>query len=200
MTSGSSLPQVILGIDPGTNLMGYALISIQGKKPSMLALGVIELSKIDNHYARLRRIHDRVAMLVEQYHPDALAVEAPFFSKNVQSMLKLGRAQGVAIAAALARDIPVSEYEPRRIKQAIVGNGGASKEQVRAMLVRILALDDETLPPQLDATDALAAALCHYYEITSPFPRAAAPSSRGRSGSSSSSWADFVARNPSRVK
>lgn len=199
MTEAATSPQVILGIDPGTNLMGYALISVQGKKPVMLALGVIELSKIDNHYARLRRIHDRVTMLVEQYRPDSLAVEAPFFGKNVQSMLKLGRAQGVAIAAALARDIPVSEYEPRRIKQAIVGNGGASKEQVRAMLVRILGLDDESLPPQLDATDALAAALCHYYEISSPFPRAATPTSSS-SRSRSSSWADFVARNPSRVK
>ncbi len=208
MSPAPSQPQVILGIDPGTNLMGYALISVQGKKPSMLALGVIELSKIDNHYTRLRRIHDRVTMLVEQYRPDHLAVEAPFFGKNVQSMLKLGRAQGVAIAAALARDIPVSEYEPRRIKQAVVGNGGASKEQVRAMLVRILALDSETLPPQLDATDALAAALCHYYEITSPIPRAASSSgslrgsspSGSRHKSSGAAWADFVARNPSRLK
>ena len=104
------VPGVILGIDPGTNLMGYALIAVTGKKPSMLALGVIELGKIENHYVRLRRIHDRITMLVEQYRPDALAVEAPFFGKNVQSMLKLGRAQGVAIAAALARDIPESEY------------------------------------------------------------------------------------------
>lgn len=190
---------VILGIDPGTNLMGYALIRVERKKPSMLALGVIELSKIDNHYTRLRRIFDRVSMLVEQYHPDTLAIEAPFFGKNVQSMLKLGRAQGVAIAAALAGDIPVAEYEPRRIKQAVVGNGGASKEQVRTMLVRILNLDESKLPAQLDATDALAAALCHFYEITSPIP-AAAPRQRSRSGGKSSSWADFVSRNPDRVK
>ena len=200
-SDSARVPGVILGIDPGTNLMGYALIAVTGKKPSMLALGVIELGKIENHYVRLRRIHDRITMLVEQYRPDALAVEAPFFGKNVQSMLKLGRAQGVAIAAALARDIPVSEYEPRRIKQAIVGNGAASKEQVRTMLVRILGLDSETLPPQLDSTDALAAAMCHYYEVTSPFPRASAStSSLGRKSRRSSSWADFVASNPSRVK
>lgn len=195
-------PSVILGIDPGTNLMGYALIQIVNKKPKMLALGVIELNKIDNHYTRLRRIHDRVAMLVEQYHPDTLAIEAPFFGKNVQSMLKLGRAQGVAIAAALARDIPVSEYEPRRIKQAIVGNGAASKEQVKAMLIRILNLDPEALPTQLDATDALAAALCHYYELTNPFATPATPRIRSKSSAKSSgaSWADFVAHNPNRVK
>lgn len=198
---------MILGIDPGTNLMGYAILTEAGRKPRMAALGVIELGKIENHYARLRRIHERVSMLVEQYRPSALAIEAPFFGKNVQSMLKLGRAQGVAIAAALASDIPVSEYEPRRIKQAVVGNGGASKEQVRAMLVRILALDPETLPRQLDATDALAAALCHYYELTNPMALATAAATSGRARAAGSSrrsagrsWAEFVERHPDRLK
>ncbi len=192
---------IILGIDPGTNLMGYALVTGSKSRPEMIALGVIELSKISNPYVRLRRIFERVSMLVEQYRPDALAIEAPFFGKNVQSMLKLGRAQGVAIAAALVRDIPVAEYEPRSIKQAVVGNGGASKEQVRAMLVRTLNLDEEKLPRQLDATDALAVALCHFYELTNPFGAAGASTSavgsRRRGGGS---WADFIARNPDRVK
>ncbi len=202
MRKCSDAAPVILGIDPGTNLMGYALLTAEKRQPVMIALGVIELGKIENHYVRLRRIFERVSMLAEQYRPDALAIEAPFFGKNVQSMLKLGRAQGVAIAAALARNIPVTEYEPRSIKQAVVGNGGASKEQVRAMLVRILGLDEETLPRQLDATDALAAALCHYYELTNPLAVAvsAAVAGTARKKPRSRSWADFVNSNPDRVK
>lgn len=202
MRKCSDTAPVILGIDPGTNLMGYALLTAEKRQPVMIALGVIELGKIENHYVRLRRIFERVSMLAEQYRPDALAIEAPFFGKNVQSMLKLGRAQGVAIAAALARNIPVTEYEPRSIKQAVVGNGGASKEQVRAMLVRILGLDEETLPRQLDATDALAAALCHYYEMTNPLAVAASVAVAGtaRKKPRSRSWADFVNSNPDRVK
>lgn len=202
MRKCSDAAPVILGIDPGTNLMGYALLTAEKRQPVMIALGVIELGKIENHYVRLRRIFESVSMLAEQYRPDALAIEAPFFGKNVQSMLKLGRAQGVAIAAALARNIPVTEYEPRSIKQAVVGNGGASKEQVRAMLVRILGLDEETLPRQLDATDALAAALCHYYELTNPLAVAvsAAVAGTARKKPRSRSWADFVNSNPDRVK
>ncbi len=202
MRKCSDAAPVILGIDPGTNLMGYALLTAEKRQPVIIALGVIELGKIENHYVRLRRIFERVSMLAEQYRPDALAIEAPFFGKNVQSMLKLGRAQGVAIAAALARNIPVTEYEPRSIKQAVVGNGGASKEQVRAMLVRILGLDEETLPRQLDATDALAAALCHYYELTNPLAVAvsAAVAGTARKKPRSRSWADFVNSNPDRVK
>ncbi len=202
MRKCSDAAPVILGIDPGTNLMGYALLTAEKRQPVMIALGVIELGKIENHYVRLRRIFERVSMLAEQYRPDALAIEAPFFGKNVQSMLKLGRAQGVAIAAALARNIPVTEYEPRSIKQAVVGNGGASKEQVRAMLVRILGLDEETLPRQLDATDALAAALCHYYELTNPLAVAVSAAVAGteRKKPRSRSWADFVNSNPDRVK
>lgn len=123
--------KIIIGIDPGTNVMGYGVIGVKGRKPSMIALGVVKLDKFESHYLRLRRIYERVLGLVEQYLPDEMAIEAPFFGKNVQSMLKLGRAQGVAMAAALSRDVPITEYEPRKIKMAITGNGAASKEQVR---------------------------------------------------------------------
>ena len=181
---------IIMGVDPGTSLMGYAILRIHGGKPALETMGVIRLSKFEDHYMRLRRIYDRILQLVEQYIPDEMSIEAPFFGKNVQSMLKLGRAQGVAIAAALARQVPIHEYEPRSIKQAITGNGGASKEQVREMLRRILSIPDSALKDlELDATDALAAALCHHYEATRPIPRSGA-----------SSWADFVAKNPGRVR
>jgi len=181
--------KIILGIDPGTNFMGYGLIGIKRKKPTAIALGVIHLNKIPDHYLRLRRIYERVLGLVEQYLPDELAIEAPFYGKNVQSMLKLGRAQGVAMAAALARQVPITEYEPRKIKMAITGNGGASKEQVKDMIKRILGLDESQLPSELDATDALSVALCHFYESSRPIP-----------ASGSKSWKDFIARNPGRVK
>lgn len=180
--------RVILGIDPGTNVMGYGILGVYGKKPAMIAMGIIELSKVPDHYMRLARIYDRVRMLVEQYCPDELAIEAPFFGKNVQSMLKLGRAQGVAIAAALSHQVPITEYEPRKIKQAITGNGAASKEQVCEMLIRILEIPRESLLPKLDATDALGAALCHFYESGKP------------AVSKSTSWKDFVARNPGKVR
>lgn len=181
--------RIILGIDPGTNVMGYGILGVNKGKPAMIAMGVIELTKLGDHYIRLARIYERVTMLVEQYCPDELAIEAPFFGKNVQSMLKLGRAQGVAMAAALARQVPITEYEPRKIKQAITGNGAASKEQVCEMLRRILAIPTEAILPKLDATDALAAALCHFYESAKPIK-----------GKSSSSWKDFIAKNPSKVK
>ncbi len=181
--------RIILGIDPGTNVMGYGILGVENKKPVMIAMGVLRLKLFESHYLRLRRIYDRVLQLTEQYLPDELAIEAPFFGKNVQSMLKLGRAQGVAMAAALARDVPITEYEPRKIKMAITGNGAASKEQVQEMLKRILNIPAESILPELDATDALAAALCHYYESSRPIPSA-----------SSGSWKDFIARNPSRVK
>lgn len=140
--------RVIIGIDPGTNLMGYGILGVRNKKPVAIALGVIELSKFQSHYYRLGRIFERVTSLVETYLPDEMAIEAPFFGKNVQSMLKLGRAQGVAMAAAISRDVPIAEYEPRKIKQAITGSGAASKEQVREMLRRILNIPEENLPPQ----------------------------------------------------
>lgn len=181
--------RIILGIDPGTNIMGYGILGVKAKKPFLIAMGVIELHKIGNHYMRLGRIYERVIMLVEQYCPDELAIEAPFFGKNVQSMLKLGRAQGVAMAAALSREVPITEYEPRKIKQAITGNGAASKEQVKEMLRRILNIADASLLPQLDATDALGAALCHFYESAKPLAQ-----------KGPSSWKDFIARNPERIK
>lgn len=181
--------RIIIGIDPGTNVMGYGILGVNGKTPTMIAMGVIKLSKFESHYLRLRRIHTRVLGLVEQYLPDEMAIEAPFFGKNVQSMLKLGRAQGVAMAAALERDIPIAEYEPRKIKMAITGSGAASKEQVQEMLRRILKIDRGQLLPELDATDALAAALCHFYETSRPVA-AAGPKS----------WKEFIAKNPDRIK
>lgn len=181
--------RVIIGIDPGTNVMGYGILGINGKTPSLVAMGVIKLSKFDDHYMRLHRIYERVEGLVCQYLPDEMAIEAPFFGKNVQSMLKLGRAQGVAIAAALSRDIPITEYEPRKIKMAITGNGAASKEQVAEMLRRILNFDKDEMPEFLDATDALAAALCHHYESNKPI----------KSGGAKS-WAEYIAKNPDKVK
>ncbi|MCH5220295.1 MAG: crossover junction endodeoxyribonuclease RuvC [Muribaculaceae bacterium] len=181
--------KIIIGIDPGTNLMGYGILGVNGKKTFALALGVIRLNKFEDHYMRLHRIYERVVGLVDHYHPDEMAIEAPFFGKNVQSMLKLGRAQGVAMAAALARQVPITEYEPRKIKMAITGNGAASKEQVREMLRRILHIPDETLDIELDATDALGAALCHFYESSKPV-----------SSRSYSSWKDFIAKNPDKLK
>lgn len=188
MTSLKQYERIIIGIDPGTNIMGYGIIGITAKKPSMIAMGVIRLNKFESHYMRLRRIYERVLDLCNQYLPDELAIEAPFYGKNVQSMLKLGRAQGVAMAAALSRQVPITEYEPRKIKQAITGNGAASKEQVREMLRRILSIPESSMIDELDATDALGAALCHFYESGKPVVAKA------------SSWKDFIARNPDKVK
>lgn len=180
--------RIILGIDPGTNVMGYGILGVYSGKPRMIAMGLIELTKLGDHYLRLARIYERVAMLVDQYCPDELAIEAPFFGKNVQSMLKLGRAQGVAMAAALSRDIPIAEYAPLSIKQAVTGSGSASKEQVANMLKHILGIPEERMPHLLDATDALAAALTHFYETGKP----TLPKGPG-------SWAEFLARNPDRL-
>ena len=181
--------RIIIGIDPGTNVMGYGILAVNKKKLSIVAMGVIQLSKFDDHYMRLRRIYERVSGLITQYLPDEMAIEAPFFGKNVQSMLKLGRAQGVAMAAALNRDIPIAEYEPRKIKLAITGNGAASKEQVAEMLRRTLGIPKEEMPDFLDATDALAAAVCHYYESSKP-----------QVEKGCKSWKDFIAKNPDKVK
>lgn len=169
--------------------MGYGLLAVRSGKPVMVAMGLIELHKLGDHYTRLGRIFERVSMLIENYKPDELSIEAPFYGKNVQSMLKLGRAQGVAMAAALAHNLAITEYEPRKIKQAITGNGAASKEQVCEMLRRILNIAPENILSKLDATDAMAAALCHFYESQRPLPAAGA-----------SSWKDFIAKNPQRVK
>jgi crossover junction endodeoxyribonuclease RuvC len=139
--------KIILGIDPGTTIMGYGVLRVKGTKPEMIAMGIIDLRKFANHYLKLRHIHERVLSIIESYLPDELAIEAPFFGKNVQSMLKLGRAQGVAMAVALSRDIPITEYAPLKIKMAITGNGQASKEQVADMLQRMLHFPKEEMLP-----------------------------------------------------
>lgn len=178
-----------MGIDPGTNIMGYGVLGVKGKKPEVIVLGAVQLSKFESHYLRLSRIYTKVLGLVEQYLPDELAIEAPFYGKNVQSMLKLGRAQGVAMAAALARDIPIAEYAPLAVKQSVTGNGRASKEQVANMLRHILNLKEEQMPSMFDATDALAVALTHFYETGKP-----------KVDKGAKSWAQFIKQNPERVK
>ncbi len=177
--------KVILGLDPGTNIMGYGLISIKGNKIELLQFGVIHLGKVDSHELRLKKIFDRVLSLIDEYHPDEVALEAPFFGKNVQSMLKLGRAQGVAMSAALFREVPIIEYAPKKVKQSVTGNGNASKEQVARMLMTLLTIRE--LPKLLDATDALAVALCHHYQ-------------NGQMKSKVKSWKTYVKDNPKRVK
>ena len=168
--------------------MGYGVLKVIGVKPELMAMGIIDLRKFDNHYLKLRHIQERVLGIIESYLPDEVAIEAPFFGKNVQSMLKLGRAQGVAMAAALSRDIPITEYAPLKIKMAITGNGEASKEQVAGMLQHILHFSKEELPSFLDATDALGAAYCHYLQMGRP-----------SAGKEYKSWKDFVQKNPSKV-
>lgn len=158
------LEKIILGIDPGTNVLGYGVIKVTGSKVEMLAMGVIDLRRCTDVYLKLGRIYERVLGIIESFLPDELAIEAPFFGKNVQSMLKLGRAQGVAIAAAISRDIPIHEYAPLKIKMAITGNGQASKEQVAEILKRVLHIQEDSMLPYLDATDALGAAYCHFLQ------------------------------------
>ncbi|MEN9301965.1 MAG: hypothetical protein RL264_394 [Bacteroidota bacterium] len=177
---------IILGIDPGTTVMGYGIVQIKGSKIEMLNFGTIHLNKLANHPDKLKRILERVNGLIKEYKPDFLAIEAPFFGKNVQSMLKLGRAQGVCIAACLNHNIPFEEYTPRRIKQSITGNGNASKEQVAAMLQKLLNFAE--LPKYLDATDGLAVAVCHHF-------------SKGigeHNKAKGDSWKAFLAQNPQR--
>ncbi len=181
--------RVILGIDPGTNVMGYGVIQVRGTSVSMVAMGVIDLRKMHDPYLRLGHIFERVTGIIESYLPDEMAIEAPFFGKNVQSMLKLGRAQGVAIAAAIHHDIPIHEYAPLKIKVAITGNGSASKEQVAGMLCHLLHLNAEEMPTYLDATDALGAAYCHYMQ-----------SGRPASQTSFKGWKDYVNKNQDRVR
>ena len=177
--------KIILGLDPGTNIMGYGLICIKGSAITLLQYGVIHLSKYAGHELKLKKIFERVLSLVDEYHPDEVALEAPFFGKNVQSMLKLGRAQGVAMSAALSRSIPIIEYAPRKVKQSVTGNGNASKEQVAKMLMTLLSIRE--LPKLLDATDALAVAVCHYYQ-------------KGTVRNKKESWTSFLADNPQRLK
>jgi crossover junction endodeoxyribonuclease RuvC len=178
---------IILGIDPGTSIMGYSVIACRGKKISMLSLGVIDLTGYSDHYLKIKHIFERTQSLIDQYHPDDLAIEAPFYGKNVQSMLKLGRAQGAAISAALSRSMPIYEYAPKKIKMSITGNGNARKEQVADMLQRMLGYENP--PKHLDATDALGAAMCHHYQIQSPLHN-----------QGTNSWKAFIRKNPGKVK
>jgi crossover junction endodeoxyribonuclease RuvC len=178
--------RIILGIDPGTTIMGYGIISSTGNKPQMVVLGMLDLHKLSDHFVKLKSIFDRTISLIDQYHPDELAIESQFFGKNVQSMLKLGRAQGTAIAAALSRSIPIFEYAPRKIKIAITGQGSASKEQVALVLQQLLKMQD--IPDNLDSTDGLAVALCHFYQKNSI-----------SNGTNVKSWKDFINKNPGKV-
>jgi crossover junction endodeoxyribonuclease RuvC len=191
-----------MGIDPGTTVMGYGVIRITDRKPELVVMGVIELKKFGDPYIKLQKIFERVTQIIAEYLPDEVAIEAPFFGKNVQSMLKLGRAQGVAIAAALSRDVPICEYAPRKIKQMITGQGEASKEQVAGMLKSMFSI--KKMPKDLDATDGLAAAVCHFYSTTSVMAQIAAEKEKATpkkvSKKSSSSWESFVAKNPEKVK
>ena len=182
------MERIIMGIDPGTNVMGYSVIKCKGQKAEMVAMGVIDMRKQEDAYLKLGHIYERVRGIIDEYLPDEIAIEAPFFGKNVQSMLKLGRAQGVAIAAAIQHGVPVHEYAPMKIKMAITGNGSASKEQVAAMLQRILKLRNDEMPKFMDATDALGAAYCHFIQegVTSTEKKY-------------SSWKDFVKKNAGKV-
>ncbi len=182
-----SAEKVILGIDPGTNIMGYGLVITGVNRLELISLGVVNLSKVEGHALKLKSIFEKTISLIEQYHPDELAIEAPFFGKNIQSMLKLGRAQGVAMAAALSRSIPIFEYSPKKIKQSITGNGNSSKEQVAAMLQTLLNFKETS--DYLDATDGLAAAVCHHFQN----------GKTENTGKNFSGWASFVAANPKRV-
>lgn len=166
--AASSPHRIILGVDPGTNFLGYGIIAIRGKQVELTTTGVIDLHRILDPYAKLAHIQLRIDALIDGFKPHELAVEAPFFGKNVQSMLKLGRAQGVVIATAVNHNIPVTEYAPLKIKMAITGNGSASKEQVADMMCRLLNISREEMTPHLDATDALAAAYCHYIQLQNP--------------------------------
>ncbi len=176
--------KIILGLDPGTNVMGYAVIEVKSGKTGLMQFGVIQMGKYGEHALKLKKIFDRVLALVDEYKPDEVALEAPFFGKNVQSMLKLGRAQGVAMSAALYREVPITEYAPKKVKQSVTGNGNASKEQVAKMLMQIFSLKE--MPKLFDATDALAVAVCHHYQ-------------NGALKNKSKSWEGFLKENPAKI-
>ncbi|MGC4021811.1 MAG: crossover junction endodeoxyribonuclease RuvC [Cyclobacteriaceae bacterium] len=177
--------KIILGLDPGTNVMGYGVIMVKASRVSVIQFGVIQMGKYGEHSLKLKKIFERVLALVDEYNPDEVALEAPFFGKNVQSMLKLGRAQGVAMSAALYREVPITEYAPKKVKQSVTGNGNASKEQVAKMLMQIFSIKE--LPRLFDSTDALAVAVCHYYQ-------------NGSVKNKSKSWEGFLKENPGRIK
>ncbi|NNJ88718.1 MAG: crossover junction endodeoxyribonuclease RuvC [Eudoraea sp.] len=182
-----SKEKIIMGIDPGTTIMGFGIIKVTGSTMTFIQMNELLLKKYDDHFTKLKLIYDRTISLIDTYHPDEIAIEAPFFGKNVQSMLKLGRAQGVAMAAGLSRQIPITEYFPKKIKMAITGNGNASKEQVAKMLQSVLNL--KSLPKNLDSTDGLAAAVCHFYN-----------QGRVETGKGYTGWASFVKQNEDRIK
>ena len=181
--------KIILGIDPGTNIMGYGVLRVVGTKAEMVSMGIIDLRKFGDAYLKLGHIFERVTGIIDAYLPDEMAIEAPFFGKNVQSMLKLGRAQGVAIAAAIKHGVPIHEYAPMKIKMAITGNGSAAKEQVAGMLQRMLHIDPEEMGKFMDASDALGAAYCHFMQMGRPESEA---HYRG--------WKDFVNKNQSKIR
>lgn len=187
-TQMSKTDKIIIGIDPGTLVLGFGIVRLRGTEMKLVDMGVIKLDKIDDHALRLKKIYSELLAIFDKHHPDELAIEAPFFGKNVQSMLKLGRAQGVSIAAAMSREIPIYEYSPKKIKQSITGNGNASKEQVASMLSKLLHFG--TAPKYLDATDGLAVAVCHHFQ------------NKVQSGKSKSysGWKAFLAANPERKK
>lgn len=182
-------PKIILGIDPGTQLLGYALLKIDGNKQQVLLMDVLKLAHYKDIYERLEKIHTKVCELIALYKPHTFAIEAPFFGKNVQSMLKLGRAQGVAIAAAMQAKIDVTEYSPKKVKQSVTGNGNADKEQVWKMLQMTLNIEEK--PQYFDATDALAVAMCHHYQTSSILNVA---------GKGFKGWDDFIKKNPEKIK
>lgn len=193
----------ILGIDPGTNYTGYGVLEVDGNHLSAIAIGYIDIHKLTDPYQKLKYIFERILSIVDEYHPEEIALESPFYGNNIQSMLKLGRAQGVAMAAALHRNLKVTEYAPRRIKQSIAGVGSASKEQISDMILKILNIKNP--PKKLDATDGMAVALCHYYNISSPIANALGESRiKGLGGDKkakrkgSSSWEKFLKENPDR--
>ncbi|WP_163709696.1 crossover junction endodeoxyribonuclease RuvC [Mangrovibacterium lignilyticum] len=177
----------ILGIDPGTIVMGYGLIEVKDNTPRILQVGVVKTAGYDNHYLRLKHIFKRTQALIDEYMPDELAIESPFYGKDIQAMLKLGRAQGIIMGIALSRDIPVFEYAPLKIKQSITGMGRAAKEQVAYFLKNTMKI--ENLPPELDATDAIAVAVCHYLQMKNPVAKAGYKN-----------WGEFIKKNPGRVK
>lgn len=183
------ISKIILGIDPGTVVMGYGLIKVTGSSLKLVEMDVLKPGKVDDPYKKLQLIYNTVSGLIIKYKPDVFAIEAPFFGKNVQSMLKLGRAQGVAIAAAMRHGLDVTEYSPKKIKQSITGNGNASKEQVLKMLQRLLQFDTD--PKYLDASDALAVAVCHYFQENTIL---------NTGGSKVKGWDDFLKKNPDRIK
>ena len=179
--------KIILGIDPGTTIMGFGIIKVKDRKMNLILMNELNLTKYKDHYLKLKLVFERTISLIEGYNPDEIAIEAPFFGKNIQSMLKLGRAQGVAMAAGLSREIPITEYSPKKIKMAITGNGNASKEQVAKMLQNLLSI--EKLPKNLDSTDGLAAAVCHFYNYNNSL-----------GGKKYSGWASFVKKNQDKIK